>query len=159
VTATFNTRGLVQLGASLITVIAMKSETSLNSLLRRFGALLFVAILLVGPAAAQQSADVPLSVVDGQLGPCFAEFHVTDAAGKPQYNMPIHVLIRYGFLGKRKMDLEVGTNSDGKARVAGLPEQVRSPLHFEVGRGDAKQVVEHDPATNCHAYFDETTKH
>jgi hypothetical protein len=120
---------------------------------------LVVACLLVTPAFSAQSPSVPLSVVDGQLGPCFSEFHVQDAAGKPQYNMPIHVLIRYGFLGKRKMDLEVGTNSEGKARVAGLPEEVRSPLHFEVGQGNAVQIVDHDPATNCHAFFDVTMKH
>jgi hypothetical protein len=132
---------------------------------------LLLVLVLCSPAFSQQAGNVPLSVVDGQLGPCFAEFHVTDTAGKPQYNVPVRVLIRYGFLGKRKMDLEVGTNSNGKARVAGLPEQVRSPLHFEIGRPDAVQgtssengtpaavqVVEHDPATNCHAYFDVTVE-
>ncbi len=129
---------------------------------------ILTAVLLAGlamalsPTSAAHSLGAPqqspLSVVDGQLGSCYAEFHVTDAAGKPQYNVPVHVLIRYGFMGKRKTDLQVGTNSDGKARVAGLPDKVRAPLHFEVGTGEAMQVVEHDPAANCHANFDVTAK-
>ena len=43
----------------------------------------------------------------------------------------VHVRIRYGFMSLKRMDLEVGTNSDGKARVEGLPEKAR-PLVYDI---------------------------
>ena len=36
----------------------------------------------------------------------------------------------------RKLDLEVGTNVDGKARVSGLPDRLKKGLFFEASEGD-----------------------
>src|ERR1700730_5210327 len=62
-----------------------------------------------------------IPVVDGGIGPCSADFTVTDAAGASVYAAKIKVHIAYGFMYARKLDLEVGTNIDGKARFIGMP--------------------------------------
>jgi hypothetical protein len=111
-----------------------------------------LAFLFAMTSAAQQPSTIPQ--VDGELGPCWVDFRVTGEAGKPLYNAKVHVLVRHGFLSKRKTDLEVGTNADGKARVAGLPSSVRKPLLFDVRSGDAKKLVQHDPGANCHGRYD-----
>ncbi len=72
------------------------------------------------PVLANNSPEVP--VVDGKVGSCKADFTVNDEAGKPIYNATIKVTLRYGLFNKRRMDLEIGTNSDGKARIVGLPD-------------------------------------
>ena len=53
---------------------------------------------------------------------------VTDLSGKPLYNAKIHVQIRYGFLGLRKLDLETGTNADGKANSTTFLPRNRSSV-------------------------------
>ena len=91
----------------------------------------------------------------GELGPCTADFTITHSADKPIYNAKIHVAIAYGFMSKRKTDLEVGTNADGKARFEGLPDKVKKPpLEFTVRYGGfAPKTVRLDPATQCQASF------
>jgi len=111
-------------------------------------ALLFVAALGLTPC---QAADVP--VIKGDLGPCSADFTVTDSANKPLYDAKIHLTVRYGFMNKRKSDFEVGTNSDGKARIEGLPEKVKKLLEFKIRHGGHTKSVMHDPANECHANF------
>ena len=111
------------------------------------GVLLMVGFVLT-PCAA---ADAP--VVKGDLGPCSADFTVTDSANKPLYDAKIHVTIVYGFMNKRKSDLEIGTNSDGKARIEGLPEKVKKLLEFKIRHGEQTKSVMHDPANDCHASF------
>ncbi len=78
---------------------------------------------------------------------------VTDSASKPLFDAKIHVTIVYGFMNKRKSDLEVGTDSDGKARIEGLPERVRKILEFKIRHGEKTKSVMHDPANECHATF------
>jgi hypothetical protein len=109
-------------------------------------ALLLVAGLSQPTASA---ADVP--VMKGDLGPCSADFTVTDAANTPLYDAKISVTIRYGFMNKRKTDLEVGTNSEGKARIEGLPDKVKRPLEFQVRYSQQAKSLVHDPAAECHA--------
>src|SRR5690349_1182580 len=104
--------------------------------------------------AAKNSPEVP--VVDGGIGPCRADFSVKDEAGKPIYNATIRVTLRYGIFNKRKMDLEIGTNSDGKARITGLPDSPRKPLEFQIKSGTVTKSVEDDPSTNCTAVYDVT---
>jgi hypothetical protein len=94
--------------------------------------------------------------VDGGLGSCRADFTVKDGSDKPIYNAKIHVLIRYGFLSKRKTELEVGTNSDGKARVTGLPNMPKKPLEFTIKSGTVERNIADDPSNDCHANFDVT---
>ncbi len=108
-------------------------------------------VLYSALALAQQSPGVPS--VNAELGPCYANFQVNDESGKPLYNAKIHVVLRYGFMSKRKMDLEVGTNSEGKARVAGLPQELKKVPVFRVSLGSKWSSVQYDPATNCHANY------
>ena len=107
-----------------------------------------LALAFAGAALAAE-ADIP--TVDGHLGSCSATFTVRDKENKPIYNAKISVLFRYGPLGMRKMSLEVGTDSEGKARVAGLPEKRKDPLEFEITSGQLSKTVKADPSTNCKA--------
>jgi hypothetical protein len=114
------------------------------------------AVLLIGAAGVRcsgaQHSEVP--AINGNLGPCTADFTVTDSSNKAVYNAKIHVTILYGFMNKRKSDLEIGTNSDGKARFEGLPYKVKKPpLEFNVRSGDLSKSVPHDPAVDCHPRF------
>lgn len=111
-------------------------------------------LCLCGSLLAAQSEQVP--VVDGALGSCRADFTVKDNSDKPIYNAKIHVLIKYGFLSKRKTDLEVGTNSDGRASVTGLPNMPKRPLEFSIKSGTVEKTVSDDPSENCNAKFDVT---
>jgi hypothetical protein len=118
------------------------------------GALITCALWLCGsavPALPAQAPQVP--VVKADVGPCSADFTVTDNESKPIYDAKIQVRVRYGFLNKRKTDLEVGTNSNGKARIEGLPEKAKKPLEFRVGHGKFSKSVAQDPASDCHATF------
>ncbi len=116
------------------------------------GAIAFLA--LCAPLVADNAPEVP--VVDGGLGSCRADFTVKDEAGKPLYNAKINITLRYGFLNKRKTELEVGTNSDGKARVTGLPNLPKKPLEFQIKSGTVSKSVEDDPSTNCNAVYEVT---
>lgn len=111
-------------------------------------------LFLCGGALAAQSSQVP--EVDGGLGSCRADFTVKDGSDKPIYNAKIHVLIKYGFLSKRKTDLEVGTNSDGKASITGLPNMPKKPLEFSIKSGTVEKTVTDDPSDTCNAKFDVT---
>ena len=89
--------------------------------------------------------------VDAAIGPCFAEFTVTDNAGKPVYNTKVRVHINYGFLNLHKLDLEVGTNTNGKARFQGLPNHLKRGLTFYASEGDREASAFDDPASTCQA--------
>ena len=85
------------------------------------------------------------------------DFHVTDANRKPLYNATIFVKIKYGFLGLRRLELEVGTNGDGRARITGLSSKIRKqPLTFHVSYGEAFKTILHYPAADCDERFDVT---
>jgi hypothetical protein len=120
-------------------------------------ALLVAAALAQNPATpVEQPPDV--TVMKAALGGmCTADFTVKDAAGKPVYGASVHVRVRYGFMGVKRADLDVGTSSLGKARVEGLPDKAK-PLEWEVQkemkRASAEQLVE----SNCNAKFDVTLK-
>jgi len=101
--------------------------------------------------AAAAAKTVP--IIDGESGPCSADFTVTDAAGSPVYDAKIRVHVDYGFMGVRKLDLEVGTNTDGKARFVGLPERTKHGLFFRASQGDREGSAFDDPANTCKAQF------
>ena len=109
------------------------------------------------PASSQTAPAQPdpksVPVVDGGIGACSADFTVTDAAGAPVYAAKIKVHIAYGFMYARKLDLEVGTNSDGKARFTGFPERVKRGLYFEASEGDRTAEAFDDPANTCKTQF------
>jgi hypothetical protein len=115
------------------------------------------AILVFMHCEGTTTADSPeVPVVDAGLGSCRADFLVKDAADKPIFNAKISLTIKYGFLSKRKSEVEIGTNSDGKARVTGLPNLPKRPLDFSIKSGDVSTTVADDPSTNCNAVFNVT---
>ncbi len=79
-----------------------------------------------------------------------------DEAGKPIYNAKVNVAIKSGFLNRKKTELEVGTNSDGKARVTGLPNLPKKPLEFQIKSGTVFKAITDDPSTNCTAVYEVT---
>jgi hypothetical protein len=116
-----------------------------------------LAVVLSISASSQTNPNQPdpksVPVVDGGIGACTADFTVTDGAGAPVYAAKIKVHMAYGFMYARKLDLEVGTNSDGKARFTGLPERVKHGLYFEASEGNRTAEAFDDPATTCKARF------
>jgi hypothetical protein len=107
-------------------------------------------------AGAQSLAGNPVDVpsISGSMGPCTADFTVVDSSNKPIYDAKIQVKMNYGFMSKRKTDLEIGTNSDGRARMEGLPEKLKKPpMEFTIRSGDATKSVTNDPAAECHPTF------
>jgi hypothetical protein len=102
------------------------------------------------PAAAPQ-----IPKIDGGIGACTANFTVRDGANKPLYNAQITVELRYGFLNKRKTDLQIGTDSNGKADFTGLPNFPKKPLEFHIKSGTVSKTVIDDPESNCVATFNE----
>jgi len=122
----------------------------------RIVAFWMLAALFVCAAGVQVLAGNPSDVptASGGMGPCTADFTVVDTSNKPVYDAKIHVLVKYGFMSKRDSDLEVGTNSDGKARMEGLPEKLKKPpMEFTIRSGDLTKSVTNDPAANCHPSF------
>jgi hypothetical protein len=116
-----------------------------------------IAMIALAAALTQQpAADAPtpdLAVISARLGDCAADFVVTDADGQPVYAATVHTRIRYGFLGVKRMDLEVGTDSAGRARIEGLPDKVK-PLTFDVQKADAKGLVEQTHLSPCRTTYE-----
>jgi len=113
---------------------------------------LFLALLLT-PALAQAPDPHSIPAVDASIGQCTADFTITDTDNKPIYAAKVKVHIAYGFASARKLDLEVGTNVDGKARFTGLPERVKKGLFFEASEGDRTGTAFLDPSKTCQAQF------
>jgi len=93
--------------------------------------------LLLGLCACAQAAKFPVPRVDAGLGPCSADFTITNQNFQPLYDAQIQAHFRYGFWGTHHMSLQVATNSAGQARVTGLPENSRHPLDFVMTYGNA----------------------
>jgi hypothetical protein len=116
---------------------------------------LLILILFSTLAHSQNPNPDPKSVpiVDGAIGSCSADFTVTDAANSPVYAADIRVHIAYGFMSLHKLDLEVGTNADGKARFTGLPDTSKQGLFFRATEGDREASFFDDPSKTCKAQF------
>ena len=114
---------------------------------------LLLAFLLATPALAQTPDPHSIPAVDAGVGQCTADFTITDADNKPVYAAKVKVHIAYGFASARKLDLEVGTNVDGKARFTGLPDRVKKGLFFEASEGDRTGNAFQDPSKTCQAQF------
>jgi hypothetical protein len=90
--------------------------------------------------------------MDGGAGPCSLELTIHDVDAKPVYAATVKVHVAYGFGGVRKLDLEAGTNADGKVKFTGLPARVRRPpLEFHVSKDKLEGLATYDPATECDA--------
>lgn len=103
-------------------------------------------------APAQVTPAMP--EIDGGIGACTADFTVRDGDNKPIYDAQISVELRYGFLNKRRTDLQVGTNSAGRAKFTGLPNFPKKPLEFTIKTGTVSKIVTDDPNNKCNATFD-----
>ena len=121
----------------------------------------FLANAQTQPSPAQSPTPTPtppaqeVPVIDGGVGPCSVEFTVTDANAKPQYAATVKVRIAYGFAGVRKLNLEAGTNVNGKVRFKGLPVRVHNPpLEFTAVKGELTGGASYNPATECEAKHD-----
>ncbi len=112
--------------------------------------LLITALLFA--CALTRAADIPH--VSADVGPCTANFTVSDSAQKPLYDAKIKTIVRNGFMSKRKVELEIGTDAAGKARFTGLPHEVKKPIEFAIRYKGMTKTITHDPAANCHANFD-----
>jgi hypothetical protein len=123
------------------------AESRVSTFRRPAPAIMALAFVLAAVATAGDKVEVP--VINGMAGSCSANFTVTDSAKNPIYNAKIEVTLRYGFVGMRKSELQIGTNSDGKARVTGLPEKVKKPLEFRVSSGDLSKTVQVNPTEKC----------
>ena len=117
----------------------------------------FVYTGVKAPVSQGGAAKPDLAAISARLGNCSADFTVTDASGAPVYAATVHVRIRYGFMSVKRMDLEVGTGSDGKARVEGLPERAK-PLVYDVTKDNLKAMVEQDLSTTCRGTYPVTLK-
>src|SRR6185369_5806733 len=113
-------------------------------------------VFLVLMAAPLFAADAPK--ISADLGSCSADFHVVDVAGKPIYNARVHTLIRSGAFGMRKLDLEIRTDSDGKASIINLPEVSKRPIMFEVSNGTLTNSVAFEPDKQCRAKYEVSLK-
>ena len=120
--------------------------------------LVAVAVLALVSSQAASSKSEDVTLMKANLGgSCSADFTVKDADGKPVYAASVHVLIRYGFAGVKHADLEVGTSSEGKARIEGLPNKAR-PMTYDIKKDDKKTEVTQDVADMCHATFEVALK-
>jgi hypothetical protein len=115
--------------------------------------LIFLALAISLPALSQSTDPKSPPVIDAAIGSCSADFTVTDANGAPVYAAKIKVHIAYGFMYARKLDLEIGTNSEGKARFTGLPARTKRGLFFEATEADRSGNAFVDPAVTCQSQF------
>jgi hypothetical protein len=123
--------------------------------LRSLSIILILGFLLSAACASQ--TDPPpkdsktVSEVDAGLGSCTADFVISDDSGKPVYAAYIRLHLAYGFMNLHKFDLEVGTNSEGKARFIGLPENSKQGLFFRASEGNREGSAFDDPSKTCKA--------
>jgi hypothetical protein len=111
------------------------------------------SLILAAPLLSLAQSPVPtekVPVIDGGAGSCSVDFTLRSADGKPVYAATVKVHIKYGFGGTRRLDLQAGTNSDGKVRFTGLPGRVqRPPLEFHASKDELEGAATFDPATEC----------
>ncbi|HXX02598.1 MAG TPA: hypothetical protein VEJ00_15385 [Candidatus Acidoferrales bacterium] len=129
----------------------MARKTLTNYALASAFFLLATAVLICQTTPAPDPRAVP--VIDGGIGPCYADLTITDASGAPVYAAKVNVHIAYGFMNVRKLDLELGTNTDGKARFTGLPSRIKHGIYFRASEGDRTGEAFDDPANTCQAKF------
>jgi len=132
--------------------------TKLSMTLRKISLSAALALLPLSLPALRAQSTAPadfkaISVIDGGLGSCTADFTIHDAAGAPVYDAKIRVHIAYGFANLHKLDLEVGTNAAGKARFTGLPNKSKQGLFFEASSGSRAASAFVDPTKTCQANF------
>ena len=119
--------------------------------------LIFAGTLLVfeaggfGQSTANSAQPQPVPTVDGELGSCSVEFTTIDGHGNPIGGASLRLHLTYGFAGIRRLDLEVTTNTDGKARFTGLPDNLKKGLFFRGSKEDKEGTAFYEPKKNCKA--------
>jgi hypothetical protein len=114
------------------------------------------AIAISQPTAFAQAAG-KITTIDGGAGGCSLEVTVLGTDGKPVYGATVKVHISYGFAGARRLDLEAGTNTDGKVKFTGLPSRVhRPPLEFVATKDQLEAMLTYDPSAECEAKHEMT---
>lgn len=115
----------------------------------------FVAVVLwtfIAIASAQSNSPTqpqPVPAVDGGLGACSVEFTTMDGHGNVIGGATLRLHLAYGFAGVRRLDLEVTTNTDGKARFTGLPDNLKKGLFFRGFKDDREGTAFYEPKKNC----------
>lgn len=98
------------------------------------------------------AAPTPVPTIDGAAGPCSLDLTVLTPDHKPAASATVKVHIAYRFGGFHKLDLEAGTNADGKVKFTGLPSRVRrSVLEFQATKEDLSGTTQYDPSAECHS--------
>jgi hypothetical protein len=129
------------------------------------GVLCLVLACLLATAQSQTTENPPSAdnpgtkanppVIDGGSGPCSLDLTVLGSDDKPVYNATVKVHITYGFGGFHHLDLQAGTDSDGKVKFTGLPAKVHNPpLEFDAAKDQLEGTVMYDPSTECQAKHD-----
>jgi hypothetical protein len=113
--------------------------------------LLLIPLLFAASTFPLAANDIPN--ISADAGPCSVDFTVQDGSHKPIYDAKIKVLVRYGFMSLRKIELEIGTNNDGKARLEGLPSRSKKPMEFRISHGQQTKTIEYDPSARCNANY------
>jgi hypothetical protein len=107
--------------------------------------------MMAGVSAGVQAGTNEVPVIDAAMGSCTADITVMDSGHHAIYKANISTRLRSGFAGVKKLDLEVGTNVDGKARFTGLPERPRDVLQFTADYQGRSNTVLLDSQKACHA--------
>jgi hypothetical protein len=117
--------------------------------------MLIAPLLSVGTHAQSNPTPDPkaVPVIDAGIGPCTADFIINDANGAPVYAAKVKVHIAHRWMNLHKLDLEIGTNVDGKARFTGLPDRIKHGIYFHASEGNRTGEAFDDPANNCKAQF------
>ena len=128
--------------------------------MNRAGVLCFILIAVFvsaqtssqNPSGEKPPASSQVPVIDGAAGPCSLELTILGADAKPVYNATVKVHITYGFGGFHKLDLQAGTNSNGKVKFTGIPAKVHNPpLEFDATQDGLEGSVNYDPLNECQA--------
>jgi hypothetical protein len=108
-----------------------------------------ILVLLLLASGICVGAEIP--TVSADLGGCRAQFTVTDGT-KPIYDAKVSTRIKYGAFGIRKLDLEVGTDSNGQAMMTKLPNKTKEPISFEISKDGVSRTVLMEPE-KCQAEY------
>jgi len=93
-----------------------------------------------------------MTVMDGAVGPCTILLTVKTEDAKPVYDANVKVHVAYGIAGIKKLDMEAGTNVNGRVKFIGFPPRVhKAPLVFKATKDQLSGSVDYDPLTECDA--------
>jgi hypothetical protein len=113
---------------------------------------LLLCLSIVGISAHSSSQQAPaIPAINADLGSCSVLLTLKDGSGKPVPGATVRVRIAYGFMGVRKLDLETATNTDGKVRFEGIPENLKHALFFRASKDKLAGTAFYDPSKNCAA--------